>query len=93
MAEFAKLRFAVLGQVQKPGTYELPGNESVDLMQAIGLAGGYTRSANATKIIVKRVVQGAEQIYRLNGKTMARGGSQGFRIQPGDTITVEESFF
>jgi protein involved in polysaccharide export with SLBB domain len=93
IADFAKRRFAVLGQVQKPGTYELPGNEAVDLMQAIGIAGGYTRSANPSKIIVKRVVQGSEKIFRLNGKDMARGGTERFRVQAGDTITVEESFF
>jgi polysaccharide export outer membrane protein len=93
VADFAKRRFAVLGQVQKPGTYELPGNEVLDLMQAIGIAGGYTRSANPGKIIVKRVVQGSEKIFRLNGKEMARGAAERFRIQAGDTITVEESFF
>jgi protein involved in polysaccharide export with SLBB domain len=93
VSDYAKRRFAVLGQVQKPGTYELPGNETLDLMQAIGLAGGYTRSANPSKIIVKRIVQGSERIFRLNGKEMARSGGEEFRIQPGDTITVEESFF
>ena len=93
IADFAKRRFAVLGQVQKPGTYELPGNEALDLMQAIGLAGGYTRSANPSKIIVKRLVSGSEKIFRLNGKDMARGGTERFRVQAGDTITVEESFF
>ena len=93
VADFAKRRFAVLGQVQKPGTYEMPGNEALDLMQAIGLAGGYTRSANPSKIIVKRVVQGSEKVFRLNGKDMARGGTERFRVQAGDTITVEESFF
>lgn len=93
VSDFAKRRFAVLGQVQKPGTYELPGNEALDLMQAVGLAGGYTRSANPSKIIVKRVVGGSEKIFRLNGKDMARGGTERFRVQAGDTITVEESFF
>lgn len=93
IADFAKRRFAVLGQVQRPGTYEMPGNEALDLMQAVGLAGGYTRSANPAKIIVKRVVSGAEKIFRLNGKDMARGGTERFRVQAGDTITVEESFF
>ena len=93
IADFARRRFAVLGQVQKPGTYEMPGNETLDLLQAIGLAGGYTRSANPSKIIVKRVVSGSEKIFRLNGKDMARGGTERFRVQAGDTITVEESFF
>ncbi len=94
VAEFAKRRFAILGQVQRPGTYEIPTNETMDLVQAIGIAGGYTRSANAGKIIVKRVIQGSERIFRLNGKEQARSGSEkAFRVLPGDTITVEESIF
>jgi polysaccharide export outer membrane protein len=94
VSEFAKRRFAILGQVQRPGTYEVPANERLDVLQAIGLAGGYTRSANAARIVVKRVSEGSERIFRLNAKEMARdGSSRGFPVMPGDTITVEESFF
>lgn len=94
VAEFAKRRFAILGQVNRPGTYEIPANESLDVIQAIGLAGGYTRSANPSKIIVKRVAQGSERVFRLNGKELARSGREkAFRVVAGDTITVEESIF
>ncbi len=93
IAEFAKRRFAILGQVQRPGTYEIPVNESLDVIQAVGLAGGYTRSANPSKIIVKRVAEGNERVFRLNGKELAKSGRETFRVMPGDTITVEESFF
>lgn len=93
IAEFAKRRFAILGQVQRPGTYEIPANENLDLIQAVGLAGGYTRSANPSKIIVKRVTEGSERVFRLNGKELAKSGRETFRVMPGDTITVEESFF
>ena len=94
VTEFAKRRFAILGQVSRPGTYEIPANENLDLIQAVGLAGGYTRSANPGKIIVKRVVQGSERVFRLNGKELAKeGGAKAFRVMAGDTITVEESFF
>ena len=94
ITEFAKRRFTVLGQVQKPGTYEIPGSESLDVIQAIGVAGGYTRSANISKIVLKRAAEGGDRIYKLNGKEMARdGNSKAFKVMPGDTITVEESFF
>jgi polysaccharide export outer membrane protein len=94
VAEFAKRRFAILGEVSRPGTYEIPANEVLDVIQAIGLAGGYTRSANTSKIIVKRVTQGSEQVFRLNGTDLARSGREkAFRVMPGDTITVAESFF
>ena len=43
---YAKKMFTILGQVQRPGTYPIEGNESISLLQAIGMAGGYTRIAN-----------------------------------------------
>ncbi len=87
-------RFSVLGQVQKPGAYEIPSEESVSLLEAIAMAGGYTRIADPGKVTVKRNENGAERIYRLNAKKMARDDNvEHFEVRPSDTITVPESLF
>ena len=90
---YAKRRFTVLGQVNRPGSYEMPeGSPSgIDLLEAIAIAGGYTRIAAPERISVKR----REQIMRVDAKKLARrGGSSGlFRVEPGDAITVGESIF
>jgi len=92
--EYAKRRYTVLGQVQKPGSYELPDREGVTLLEAIGMAGGYTRMADPAKITLKRRTEGKEMLLRLNAKSMASGASSsGFEIQPEDVITVGESMF
>jgi polysaccharide export outer membrane protein len=84
----------VLGQVQKPGDYNLREQDSVSLLQAIGMAGGFTRLADSGNIIVKRSVDGAEKTLRLNARTMASDErSEPFKIMPGDTITVTERLF
>jgi protein involved in polysaccharide export with SLBB domain len=91
---YAKRIFTILGQVQKPGTYEIEGNESISLLQAIGMAGGYTRIANPSKVVLKRNEGGVEKVYHFNAKKMARSESEStFRILPGDVITVAESIF
>ena len=91
---YTKYRVTVLGQVQKPGTYDFPDREKLSLLEAIGLAGGYTRGANPSKVIVKRVVNGKESVYQLNAKNMAsQGATKGFEVLPGDVITVAESMF
>ena len=91
---YANRHITVLGQVQKPGDYNLRDQGSVSLLQAVGMAGGFTRVANAANIIVKRKVDGAEKILHLNGKTMASDNRSGpFLVLPGDTITVTERFF
>jgi len=92
--EFAKRRFTVLGEVQKPGAYDLPDRDAISLLEGIGMAGGYTRIAAPNHITVKRVINGRETIYKLNGKTMASGdGGPAFELCPGDVITVAESIF
>jgi protein involved in polysaccharide export with SLBB domain len=91
---YAQKLFTVLGQVQKPGSYDMKGSDEITLLQAIGMAGGYTKIANPGRVTVKRVEGGREEVLRVDAKRMARGGdSSSFYIKPGDIITVAESLF
>jgi protein involved in polysaccharide export with SLBB domain len=94
IVEFAQRRFSVLGQIQKPGSYEMPQQEKVSILDAIALAGGYTPIANPSKVTVRRNEGGKEQIYNLNAKKIAADSSQQpFYLQAGDVVTVSESIF
>ena len=88
---YAKRRFTMLGQINRPGSYEMPDGspEGIDLLEAIATAGGYTRIAAPERISVKR----GTQILRVNAKRLARGGKESFTVLPGDTVTVGESIF
>jgi len=91
---FAKYRVTVLGQVQRPGSYDFPNRERLTLLEAIGLAGGYTRGANPSRVLIKRVIQGRELVYQLDAKKMAsEDKSAAFEILAGDVVTVSESRF
>ena len=92
--EYSKRRFTVLGQVQKPGTYEIPGEESVTLLQAIAMAGGYTRLANKANVTVSRRGNGKQIAYNLDAKSATNeSDTKPFEIFPEDTITVPERIF
>lgn len=92
--EYAKRRFTVLGEVQKPGSYDMPDRDSVNLLEAIGIAGGYTRIAEPARVTLKRVVDGEVTVFKLNANGMAKNkASQPFEVKPGDVITVAESLF
>jgi len=88
---YAKRRFTMLGQVNRPGSYEMPEGspEGIDLLEAIAIAGGYTRIAAPEKVSVRR----GNQILRVDAKRQARGSHSAFSVLPGDTITVGESMF
>ena len=91
---YAKRRFTVLGQVNRPGSYEMPEGSpgGIDLLEAVALAGGYTRIAAPERVSVRREGTSGDQVLRINAKRVAKGSS-GFRVLPGDTITVGESIF
>jgi polysaccharide export outer membrane protein len=92
--EFAKRRFAVLGNVQKAGSFDFPQNESVNLLEAIAMAGGYTRLGAPSKVDVKRMENGSPKIYHLDAGEMSKDpNKKAFEILPDDVITVGERTF
>src|SRR5437667_1983302 len=93
---YAKRRFSMLGQVNRPGSYEMPDGSpgGVDLLEAIAMAGGYTRIAAPERVSVRRhTAAGSDQIFKVNAKRFTKGSGGGFHVEPGDTITVGESIF
>jgi polysaccharide export outer membrane protein len=94
VTEFNHRRFTVLGQVTRSGTYEFPDEGPLDLLQAIGLAGGYTSIADPGHVLIKRQTNGKTNIYQVNAKKMANGRADyEVSVMPGDIITVGESLF
>lgn len=79
----------VLGQAQRPGVFELPAHRRLTLVEAIGMAGGMTRIANARKVTLKR----GGQVQVLNLKDIAAGKGSDISLRDGDVITIPESLF
>ena len=92
---YAKRRFSILGQVGHPGSFEMPESSpgGIDLLEAIAMAGGYTRIAAPERITVRRQGPNGDQVFKVNAKKFNKNGGGGFRVEPGDTITVGESIF
>jgi len=87
--EYSKI--SVLGQVKKPGAYELRGRMTVT--QAIALAGGFTEIAywNGTRVI--RTLGGKEEVIRVRvGEILDEGNrAQDIPLKPNDIVVVPES--
>lgn len=75
--------FFILGEVTTPGEYS--HNGELTLEQAVAKAGGFSPRADKRTIILKRQVWPESKIVKL--------GSTALKVAPGDTITVQESFF
>ncbi len=93
IGEFSKITFTVMGQVNRAGTYPMPGNKPVTLLQAIGMAGSYTRLANERKVYLKRTVGNQQKVYVLDAQEMARNPKDDVILRDGDVIDIQEKRF
>jgi polysaccharide export outer membrane protein len=92
--QFADRHFAVLGEVQRPGSFDFPQNEPVNLLEAIAIGGGYTRLGAPSKVTVRRIENGLPKVYHLDaGKMEEDPQKKPFEILPNDIITVGQRVF
>jgi polysaccharide export outer membrane protein len=78
----------VIGQVNKPGEFIV--NPSVDVMQALSMAGGTTAFASLNDIIILRRSAGKQEAMRFNYSDVARGRDlqQNIELRSGDIVVV-----
>jgi polysaccharide export outer membrane protein len=74
--------FFVNGQVYKPGNF--PYQPGLTVRKAVSIAGGFKDRANKVTVSI---------IHENSDKPDPVKGTQSTLVTPGDTITVEESFF
>lgn len=92
--EYRKSTFSILGQVNRPGIYEIPEGTHMSIVDAILLAGGFTRIADQNGVKVKRTVKGKATVYKVKAGAMADSANVApFEIKPGDVIKVNESWW
>ena len=84
---------SILGQVQKPGTYQMPLEDKLTLLQLISMAGGFTDVANVKKIKIIRKEGGKVQVIHANAESIIGGKSVDIELAPDDVIHVGESLF
>lgn len=89
--EYNSKKVFVIGEVQKPGTFAFEDNMSI--IQAVSLAGGFTRSAARNNVNITRIVEGREQKTMVKVEDISGGRERNVLLQPGDIVFVPESFF
>jgi len=81
----------VFGEVNKPGTF--PFEDRMNVVQAITLAGGFTKQASRNSVLVTRSVEGKEERIKVAVDDIGTGKQANLLLQPGDIVYVNESFF
>jgi polysaccharide export outer membrane protein len=85
---FLNYRFTMLGEVQHPGIFSIPG-EHVSLLEAIGLAGDLTLYGRRDNILILREEAGKRQWARLDLTKPEVMGSPYFYLQQNDVVYIE----
>lgn len=90
LADFQKPFFTVLGQVGKPGQYDL--RYDITVTQAIAVAGGFTRTAKTQVFLYRAVSANWAEVRELRIKDILRGKniSEDLHLRPGDMLFVPE---
>jgi polysaccharide export outer membrane protein len=93
--EYHPRQVSVIGEVNSPGKFELPEEKTMTLLEAIALAGGFTKDAKLETVKIMRVNQGQKETLTINVKDITDRGQKedDVTLQPDDIIVVPESFF
>ncbi len=86
--------FSIIGEVKKPGNYELSGR--VSLIRALSIAGGFTPVANQKGVqIIRKNQDGTETKLSVDTTRITQGGdlSADEDLAADDIIVVSKSFF
>lgn len=85
-------KVVVHGRVGKPGVYTFPeGHKSISILEAVGMAGGFTRYAYEKRVQVRRVENGKATVRDVDAKKISTDkNADDFQIFPGDVIFVRE---
>jgi len=86
--EIRSRKVYIIGEVSKPGTIQLASEMNV--LQAIGEAGGFIEGADKGDVIIVRNEGGKERRFKFNYNDVVKGKNpaQNIRLLPGDTIIV-----
>lgn len=92
LKDFNKPYFLALGQVAKPGKYDLRGVTTVSA--AIAMAGGFNANAKHSQVLVfRRVNDTWSSVTKLDIKHMlnSRNLTEDLTLRPGDMVYVPQN--
>ena len=93
--EYGNKTVYVLGQVTKPGSYALPTESKLTVLEAVSLAGGFTPIAAPDRTKVIRNTAGKSETFTIEVSAITKRGDKekDVALEPNDIVFVPQSFF
>jgi polysaccharide export outer membrane protein len=90
--DYSDRTVTVLGQVNQSGQVKFPSEQGLTVLQAIGITGGFGKSANKKKI---QILRGGKPVTEFNFIEYEKnpGKVKIPTLEPGDIVVVPETLF
>jgi len=89
--EYSSKKISILGQVNKPGTFQYV--DGMSIIEAISIAGGFTPMAKPNDVTVTRVINDTEKQFLVPVEAIGEGRTSNFVLRPGDIVFVPQRVF
>jgi len=86
VSEIRSIKVSVIGEVARPGRYELKSSATV--LDLLALAGGFTAYASRSKITILRPDGGATKRIPFNYNKVSAAEQDNFYVRNGDVVLV-----
>lgn len=88
VTDVKSMKVSVIGEVPKPGRYELKSRATV--LDVLAMAGGFNQSASRTRIVILRPEgdRMRRMPFNYNRVISAGGEAENFYVRPGDIVIV-----
>jgi len=93
--EYGSRLIYVMGEVQKPGSYSIPAESRMTVLEAISTAGGFTPVAAQDRARVLRYVNGESMNYTIDVRSLTRDAhkDKDLVLEPNDVVFIPQSLF
>ena len=83
----------IMGQINRPGAYTVPGEASLTLKQLVASAGNLSQIAIPERVdLIRRVGDNEESMIRLNVRAIFEGTEPDIFLKPDDLLNVGTDF-
>ncbi len=93
--EYSLKKISILGAIRSPGSYKIPQERPLTVLEAISLAGGFSKDAAKNKIRILRVEHGIEKNIEVDVKKITKKGDRkkDIILKANDIIFIPERLF
>ena len=93
--EYSIKKVFVMGEVTNPGVYDIPRDHNLSVVEAISLAGGFTKTASIDRTKIIRAENGEKKYIEVKMSDITKRGDKAkdLILKPYDIVYVPERIF